>query len=113
VQEGSSGSIRVIKGYESNKKYNWQINSDCESLHFKSTVFDIYSIYDRFYIDEEGIEEGSEYFYFTNYNAVLDHTTNTGNVQVRFDTDTEIWNDWNNGFEVDWQCAESDESDGE
>ena len=104
MQEGSSGSIRVINGYESNKKYYWQINSDCESLHFKSTLMDTHSYYDRLYIDEEGIEEGSEYIYMYS-DEVLDHKTNTGNVQVRFVTDDHVWNDYD-GFEVDWQCAE-------
>ena len=104
MQEGSSGRISFVNGYEINEKYNWQINSDCESLHFKSTVFDTNSFYDKFYIDEEGIEEGSEYIYISS-GEVLDHKTNTGNVQVRFVTDDHVWND-NGGIEVDWQCAE-------
>ena len=96
MQEGSSGRISLVNGYEINKKYNWQINSDCESLHFKSTVFsDTY--YDSFYIDEE--------FFYLLSDEVLDHKTNTGNVQVRFVTDDHLWNDYD-GFEVDWQCAE-------
>ena len=106
MHEGSSGSISV-NGYENNKNLYWQINSDCESIHFKSTVFDT-DWDDFFYIDEEG----SEQFELFGIDYQLSHTTNTGNVQVSFVPDGNKHND-GDGFEIDWQCAESNESDGE
>ena len=115
MHEGSSGSIR-IDGYENNQEHFWQINSDCESIHFKSKFFDTH-FYDYFYIEEEG---GEPFWHYGD--EQFDHTTNTGTALVsvdfsRFQSDSDQYEpdktNESDGFEIDWQCAESNENDGE
>ena len=105
---GSSGSISLA-GYEDNQDNTWQINSDCETLLLESTKFNTELKWDYLHLVEEGSSlrniSGDENFV---------QTTNTGTLTLKFRSDGESqFDDNTDGFEINWQCAESNESDGE
>ena len=108
VYEGLSGSISLDENvFAKYGSHSWRIDSDCESLHFTSKRFgnnfgEIFYIY----------EEGSDIVLRSKSDEYFDLTTKTGDVKVNFDfygskhDDGEL-------FEIDWECAKSNESDGE
>ena len=104
VHRGSSGSIS-LDGYSHDEYHTWRIKSDCKTVHFKSGQFGNIGD-DIFHMSEDYspiviIGENDERF---------NHTTNTGNVAVVFSWPEHEDADF---FVVDWECAESYESDGE
>ena len=83
MYEGLSGSIS-LDGYNHDQKSTWQINSDCECLLIKSTVFETEHDYDIFSIEEEGIITFNH-----SGDRNMAHTTNTGNIVLSFVSDYE------------------------
>jgi hypothetical protein len=109
VHEGSSGSISLDENvFAKYEFHSWRIDSDCESLHFHSKKFGN-DFNEFFYIYEENSDRR---VISKDYDEQFDHTTNTGHVEFTFDF---MGSKHDNGdvFEIDWECAESNESDGE
>ena len=97
MYEGVSGSI-ILDGYESDAYHSWRINSECESLLLESTIFNIEMKYDVLDL----VEEGSLLRNLSGFGNFV-QKTNTGTLTLNFASDSSTEED---GFEIDWQCAE-------